>query len=144
MGHYIHTDIVPYVKRNVINLSRGPYDGPEELCKLVIPQCYMALECDFQEDDDQPEPKIRGWDITPDVHLSITKKKETIIGHLFVKGDTKVYLVNESQYSNVDCHEIAVVAEDPKHITEFCNDFKDLLSTGSKIEGPDEVIHWWF
>ena len=144
MGHYVYTDIVPYIKRYVIETD-SPYDGPEVLCKLLIPDSFMELECNFQTDNDIPDLKARGWEGHTGEYVSFGNNGRTVVGKLWVKDNigTKVYLVNESQFSNVGEHNLSIVGKTKKDIISFCNDFSDLLNNKFSIEGPSAIVHWW-
>ena len=147
MSHNCYSDIVPFVKHYFFH---GNPEADEEASKLFNTDCYLEGECDFQADvtDEQianlaANPiTARGWIYTGVAYIG---KRGNIPGHLWIrieKQDTKIWIINTSQYCHVGEFDMAIVADESSCIKEFVDSFKDLMTSDISIEETD-VVHWW-
>lgn len=121
MSHNCHTDICSNVMRI------GYTKSLEEL----------ESGMDSNEDEITTGYQLCGWTLKQQgVYVG---KKQRIWADLYVKDDLEVYLINESQYSNVGEYEWTIFGNDELAVATFCVDLK--AKTGS-IEPEDTVSYW--
>ena len=142
MSHGCNSDVVPYIKHNVFDkeVNRDNLYNDPTFSTLLMPEAVSNLECDWQKDEDIPNMEVLGWKYTG---WKFIGKHKQLAADVWEKDGTIVYLLNQSQYSNVGYYNIAIVADEKKSIELFVADFKDLISYDWKIEGPNESAEWW-
>lgn len=150
MSHGCDTDVVPFVVHNIFEGSMN--DLPDnDLVKLAEFDQWAeqkAEEADDEPDEDgeypelpDPPADVRGWVTDPTV-VNFGRKNRFFVQWVS-KGEHKVVLINESQYSNVGEYEEAVCASDKASIEAFLEDFKDCLPKKVlAIEENDAVQQW--
>jgi len=137
MGRSTETDVVPFVAHYVFD-----FDGTEdnERCRLVDTECW-AEEYGPEEWLEKPGEMpmtIREWVKGEDVNVG---QGSWCYGTEWTKGDLRVVLLNESEYSHVGPHETAVVADERPSLEAFLKDFDDLIESafGRKIHENDAI-----
>lgn len=139
MSHSCDTDVVPYIKRHVFEKSDCIYNDPIYSI-LLIPEAVVAIQCDWQTNGSIPDMKMYGWEFVADKFIG---KNKRLAVNEWKKDNIKVYLLNESQYSNAGVFSVSVIADKKEHIEEFVKDFSELISNDFKTKGPNESAQWW-
>lgn len=143
MGHSVNTLIVPYKKGCVLECE-SDFNDPF-LCKLLEPESVFLGECNWQSDQDEPikEIVLNGWKYTRHERKDLPFATTCLHGDLWVKGKNKVFFLNESQNSNADHFEMAVISNLKENIELFMKDFSEILNDSMPIEGPAIAHSWW-
>jgi len=145
MGHYCYTDIVPFIAHGVLY---GDPDCDEECSKLFNTEAVLEGEASWQEELSTEEeykasiPKnisIRGWEYKGTEELG---KRNRIWGMRWEKDEAYIWIMNEDEYSHVGEFYMSVVGDDRTHVSQFCEDFKDLLSNRPPINNYDTAQCW--
>ena len=112
MGISTECDVCPFVAHDIY-------------CSSFEPEDYnMKLLCN-REDNLEVCPIANGWSFaSPCAKIG---KHEILIADFWVKVDNEdlaVYIVNESQYSNVGEYSLALIADSREEIEQFIADWK--------------------
>lgn len=136
MSHNVHTAIVPYAARRILE-TESPCD------ELVgLPLCHIVFP---EEGSDSFTGVINGWTLTqyPDKHPDTP---DYIICYAWTHHDHgTVFVVNESKYDNVGVFELSVFGKNPSSIQAFVLDnFPNASETGPVSIQENVVIQsWW-
>lgn len=143
MGHgIIGKDIVPFRSRLPIYEADGC--DSDDLSVLFEHESYLD---DIEEDERQttadlsdPEhPVLNGWTLTDICNFG---KKNKLFGPKWSKGDFHVYLLNESDASNVGFYEISLCANDEASAREFLKDFANLFEESMTFDQDEIAVQW--
>lgn len=74
-------------------------------------------------DDDRVDYYENGWTYHWDVADRYTYKKKTLYCDTLEKGDIKIFVVNESEWSNGGDKDYCIFSEKENDLLEFCKDF---------------------
>jgi len=136
MGHSATSDVVPF---HIWNFAQGldddhPFLGAE----------YWA-EGESCEDEEEAASRnldnleVNGWKYSHcGLDASSFGKHMRLYGDVWLNGDHKVFIINESQYSNVGEYEMTVCANDRPSLEAFKKDFE----LKRKINDLDSVSQW--
>jgi hypothetical protein len=132
MSHNTFADFVPYVAHCVIR-CRNLDDNDVDMVSLCSPETRSLGEGDWQTN---PEPNFfhKNW-VYNGSNQPYPGKKQNLIANMFVKNDKKVFVINESPYSNGGDYEISIVGEVPGDILEFLGDW----NLSGSVESEDIV-----
>ena len=150
MSDYTYVDVVPFVLHNLWegNDLHDLAGKSMEVMKLYAPECW-AEEYATEEEQasiflvsipgkESPERfRVRDWTYEGSVEFG---KRQRLFGEAWIKigTDTRVILVNESQYSAGGAYEVGVVADTEASIQMFLVDFADLIQPNRlPIEADD-------
>jgi len=126
MSHRCSIGVVPFIAHNVINGDDSYLEDTEESnCSKFCNEESNTLQ--------------EGWKLNSKAGLKIPGKKTGgIYGYCWIKDTFKVWVVNESQYSNVSVYNLAIVSDNIESIKKFLKDHK----LKGKIEKDDAVQCW--
>lgn len=130
MGHYLHLGVAKFVCHN-IELS----DEDAEIFKctnLFIDKNNLLIK-----DEEFPLGLFihNKW-TWQDNHYQI----KDVVSDLWIKDSFQIYIINESQYSQIGQFDMAIGAHNKESLLEFIKDFN---ITNFTIEEND-AIQWWF
>lgn len=130
MGHYLHLGVAKFVCHDI----KFGDDLHQEIFENT--DVYTMNMPEFENDENFPFNKfsIYGWKWTDNDH-----KIKDVSANLWIKENYKVYIVNESQYSNIGRYAMAIGSYDKESLLEFIKDFS---ITNFTIEEND-AIQWW-
>jgi hypothetical protein len=143
MSHRCYPDVVSFAARSCFYQPHNESleASPESQQKICLPHCYEAGElCD----NPTLPIELNGWTWLPwteqnkDTHYKIGKAGN-LGGDRWEKDGMYVFLVNESEFSNVEDYDICVVADDRPSLEEFLKDFK---LENQQIEETTAVQYW--
>lgn len=130
MGRSTDTDIVPFIIHGAFEMSsNGLSESPHDWELLISPE--VALD----ELGVETIGPFRGWAWAEHDDRRVGKRGR-LHGDLWQKGGHEVWLINESEYSNVGEYEMAIVANDRAALEEFVADWHDVMDY-MDIEGTD-------
>jgi hypothetical protein len=147
MSHSCYADVVDYYKPLIFCKRDNELYNDHFLSRLIVPEDVFEGYCPWQKDGDGPYKEIvlNGWKLT-NLGIEIGKKKK-LYANQWTKvenPDLVVYLINESEYSNVGEFEIAVIASDLASLDAFCIDFMDKFDNNYPISGPGVAAQAWY
>lgn len=133
MGHHVWADVVPFVAHNVVECSTylQHKDMDDSLVLLLSPETWAEGEHlsdeEYTERGEIPFEKLHGlernnwWlDTRDDQNIG---KNARLYGFRWRKNKLSVWLINESEYSNVGEFFMAVCANDRNSVEQFLKDW---------------------
>lgn len=145
MSHSTWSDVVPFVAHNVMNGDdwKEGTNYTDEQCLLREPESWAEGAYLTEEEmdarggekfDELQGYTLHGWSLDYNDREEVGKKRR-LYGNRWRKGELSVWIINESEYSNVGYYEMAVCANDRASVEEFLKDW----SLSGKIEETDSV-----
>lgn len=131
MGSSTCSDIVPFVAPCVYE-STNPYEKTPR--NGFTRDVALRLCCPSDEECDDPY-SYQGWSYQKQ-HDEIGKRKR-LYANAWVKGEHRVWIINESEYAAGCDYQISLVADSSDSIAEFAKDWNIELRLG--IEENDTV-----
>ena len=133
MGHHHYSDTFPFaIHLAENNIARQVYEVLEGQDNIVSDEVAQLTD-------------MHGWAAEPCGVAFAKHGDDSDVWELSMMhpGGFHVALVNESEYSNADYYEIAVVANSRASIQKFLDDFGIVLEDWMKIEENESVNCSW-
>jgi hypothetical protein len=129
MGHDIWADVVPFAAQNVAYFPNAKLETlKDDIIKLLSPEAYV--EASWLDEDafntrgtvKITDVRSHGWHYQANYGTNIGKQG-LLWGWVWAKDDHKVWVVNESAYSNVGDYDMTVCGHDAASVQTFLDDW---------------------
>ncbi len=155
MSHNCHTAIAKFVCHAVFNASYGAPEEDFDLTRIVNPEGFYEGEHSTEEEwkvleaqDNIVLVSYGGWthirwnaDTEEETDITCLKRNKGVSGELWVKGNKKVWLVNESPYSNGGEWSTSILAGSRKEIEDDVSAEELIISDNDSSESKTETAH---